>query len=489
MPLSSTALPGAGPATLRLVCGLAFVFAACGEPAAITPTATDDAEQIGGVLSAKKDAGSHDVAPLDVAARAGQPGEVCAGDVQCANGFCGAGTCATACKAHVECGDGKECTSDDGKRLFCHAPAYNAEIGVSCAVTGKCEVGLECVLSKESAAAYCTDLCAADSDCPATFACTENADGARMCAPRSFCSECLHDEQCPGTGRCVEHALTASNSGARFCSRGCNPGSTECPRYADCVKVGDDEFQCLHRAGTCIGKGELCAPCQNGNDGSQCQEGAMCLTYQSTKESFCSQACSKTAKCPASYSCQEISTSAGKVGQCVPTDPKAQRCVSKTTPTMEKGDIMDDFQMVGYVDTNKDGLLSDETVPQVTRLSDYQDKKAILLTISAGWCGPCRVETKTFKALQTKYKNLQIFQTLYHGPKQPSTPTLAFAKQWIKELNAVGAVGVDVYNESGIYNTNNTSPLNILMDAKTRRVLVKWNGGQPADGYVAPHVK
>lgn len=451
-------------------------LAACGDAGA--DAAATDSTQSGVTVAAggKKDAGTQadTAAAADVVAQAGKTGDPCAGDVQCTSAACVGGTCATACKSKADCGADQDCASDDGKRTFCHTRTYSEDIGSSCAISGKCAKGLACIGSKEAEDSYCSAPCASDLDCPAQFSCGEGAGGKAVCKRRVFCNVCQTDEQCGAGNQCVQQG------NQRFCASPCNAGSTECPGYAECTDVGGGSFQCLHRAGTCIGGGDLCDPCL---DSSHCAETGMCLTFSSTREAFCSTECGAGGKCPSGYACQAIGTATGPVKQCVPSDPKEPKCVSKIQPMMLKGDIMDDFGMVAYVDTDGDGLLSDETEAFPVHLSDFADQKIILFTISAGWCGPCQVETKSFKTLLKTYgpQGLAIVQVLFDGQGKPSVATLDFAKLWIKELGAVGAVGVDPYDDTAMYNNLNGTPLNFILDAKTRKVLDKFTG-VPASG-------
>jgi thiol-disulfide isomerase/thioredoxin len=457
--------------------GQAATAGTAGNTSAIDPTQTERT----GATSKGKDAATTDTEqPTDVEAKSGQPGDVCKADVQCGTGVCWHEKCFAACKGAADCGKGEVCASPDGKRLLCHAPKYAPDLGAPCAIEGVCPAGLECVvagipdgkkftngnlLAAETAGAYCTAACQTDLDCPPRLQCLDDGQGAK-CRLREFCGDCQHDGQCEPGAKCVQQ------DGGKFCARKCGQGSTECPRFADCKDVGGGEFQCLHRAGTCAGAGDLCSACNDPND---CAAGALCLTYQHTKESFCTQPC-PSGSCPAGYACAAV----GNAKHCTPNNT-TNKCVAKISPNMEKGDIMEDFAMVGYVDTDDDTMLSDEE-PKVLHLSDFQDKKLILLTLSAGWCGPCQIETKASKQTVKNVgaQNVAIFQVLIDGPQQPSLPTLAFAKQWVTQLNAAGAVGIDPTRLSNVFNTTGGIPLNILIEGKTMKILDKLSGMPPS---------
>lgn len=117
--------------------------------------------------------------------------------------------------------------------------------------------------------------------------------------------------------------------------------------------------------------------------------------------------------------------------------------------------------------------------------------KVVLFNVAAGWCGPCQQETKSFKALLTKYPDLGVYQVLYDGVQPGSLPTMAFAKQWITVLNGQGAVGIDPDRNVSAWNTGGSTPLNLIVDAQTRKVLAKFNGVPPGGigAAVAPFMK
>jgi hypothetical protein len=54
--------------------------------------------------------------------------------------------------------------------------------------------------------------------------------------------------------------------------------------------------------------------------------------------------------------------------------------------------------------------------------------------------------------------------------------TMGLLKAWNKQLKPAGAVGMDPERWVAQYNTGGSTPLNVLIDAKTRKVLYKVNG-------------
>lgn len=412
-------------------------------------------------------------------------GAACTADSGCETKHCILSRCVKLCKKNADCAATQNCASDDGKRMFCADQAYNSKVGTSCALTGKCEGKLKCVggpmsdpkKSQPRATAYCTDKCKTDVDCPSTYSCVKAADGTPYCTLRGFCHPCLTDDNCGPNMVCADYGAAKG----KFCGKKCTKGSTECARYAECKDPGSGTPVCMHQAGTCQGTGKLCQPC---TDEAHCAKGAMCLTFNSTQESFCAQACPSDS-CPTNYKCYGITTASGKNKQCAPYDasPTAQlSCVKNLTTTMNVGDVMGNFTAVGYQDSNKDGSLVGDK-QSVIKLYDYaKGAKVILFNVSAGWCTACIAETKTFKALLSTYgpKGVVIFQTLYDGLARQDPPTQYVLDIWVKGTNAQGAVVLDPRRTSLTYFIANSTPLNMLVDAKTFKVLDKWHGHSDA---------
>lgn len=413
-----------------------------------------------------------DVGTPDLPATNREAGAPCKDDGQCKSNICFASTCAKTCTAPVDCTTTQDCGSD-GKRTFCYEPAYDKAIGTPCPVDGKCpNASLKCfgVNAGADAYAYCSGECKDDMGCPPQYYCGEpsSTDKKRYCSRRTFCARCLHDGNCAGGGKCIKQGADS------FCSMPCTKGKTECPRFADCTDLAGGSY-CIHKAGSCVGTGGVCQPCQLDTD---CETGGNCLQFYYSKESFCATDCA-TKACPTGpYTCESISSLSTKL--CVPSDPKEPKCVSALSPMMEVGDTMPDFAMVGYKDEDADGSLVGEKL-QVIHLSDYAKTAKIILFVTAGgWCSACRDETKQFAQLDASYgdKGLVIFQTLIDDDNQtnPKPPTVTLLDAWVNMLKPVGACGLDPERVTMPYNTASTLPLNLILDAKTRKVLDKSNG-------------
>jgi hypothetical protein len=84
-----------------------------------------------------------------------------------------------------------------------------------------------------------------------------------------------------------------------------------------------------------------------------------------------------------------------------------------------------------------------------------------------------------------------IFQVIFDGATQGSKPSLTMLKQWITKLNGVGAVGVDQERNVIPINTAGSTPLNIIIDAQSRKILKKFNGAPAGSlgSVLAPYLK
>ncbi|MCO4762053.1 MAG: redoxin domain-containing protein [Myxococcales bacterium] len=394
--------------------------------------------------------------------------KACKADGDCDSNVCHAGACSKTCTASADCGKGQLCSQDAKQRLLCTPPKFSSAIGADCGANGKCADGLKCVGRAYSAQAFCTAACAADTDCPGTFRCIDVPGAGNICVERAFCGECQHDSQCPAGGACVK--MTTGS----FCTSPCaKQGDTRCPRFAKCTDLGGTAgFQCVHAANTCIGTGKQCDPC-NPLEGGQCGKGK-CLQYNHTKEAFCALPCTKS--CASGFNCQKISAAGEQA--CVPADKKMPKCVSDIHPMYEVGSVMDDFAMVGMVDIDGDGLLHDED-PRVIRLSDFEEFHTLLLVnVTAVWCSACQAETIDMSKWMINFGSakVELFQILFDGAKPGQLMTFPLLKEWQKQLKPVGAVGMDPNRFSAQWNTGGSTPLNMLIDAKTRKVLWKSNG-------------
>jgi len=302
-------------------------------------------------------------------------GGKCAKDSECGGGVCYKQKCAKRCTKPSDCAAGEVCNTDNGKRVFCLKATYNTNVGKLCGATGSCPGGLTCTGTKYDWATFCRGSCSTDLDCPPALEC-EKSGSSRYCKPRRMCSVCAHDGSCPKGMKCV------AMLGGKFCTSKCNPGSTECPMAASCKAAAGGHY-CQPKGGKCTGNGGVCSPCTKHD---QCNSGGLCLSFNLTEESFCGSDCTASGTCSGGFTCYKVSSTGQK--QCGPSKKvKYATCTNGITfPIYNVGDVINDYAMVGYKDTNNNGTLTDEKTLQVIRLSDMaKGAKIILLNVSAFW--------------------------------------------------------------------------------------------------------
>ncbi|HEY3351985.1 MAG TPA: hypothetical protein VGQ83_01930 [Polyangia bacterium] len=295
---------------------------------------------------------------------AGVPlGKACPNGDECYNGaVCAEGECTLPCTAPGDCQAGYACRplAERQNELTCVKVTYAATttVGKNCAIDDTvCGEGEYCY--KRIAAdpdAYCSRDCTDDRDCPATTYCqfvvadeggTDDGCGRmekKVCVKKNtFCAPCLFDSDCdlPGGGLCV-----ADDHGGKFCTTTCIPHSTNpwdpnrstCPQpHSDCVDR-DGVNVCMHRYGSCVGDGSLCAPCRTRHD---CAGTALCYGNTYSKEKFCTAVCGADSPCPTtqSFTCLTFTDStlpAACASQCLNYSPGFDPADSNTYPTNPK---------------------------------------------------------------------------------------------------------------------------------------------------------
>ncbi len=423
--------------------------------------ANDRGRVVGSGGTAPEDAGPGESDAGAIAQDTAPPitlGSDCAADAECTGGaVCYRGVCVKTCGAPTDCDAEQDCSLDAASRLLCVKRGYAEAVGSFCGADGKCPEGTQCVGAAYSPDAVCSASCTDDTDCPMSMACLA-AGTSKICQARAFCDTCSHAANCAVGDVCVQSGIE------RFCSRPCTVGKTECKRFATCEAQPDGAGACVHKAGSCLGDGSLCQPC---NVDEQCD--GKCLTYTFSQESFCASACG--AGCPTGYKCSTAN------GMCLPASTKSPTCVGSLSSMAEVGDVIDDYAMVGMVDTNDDGLLTDES-PRHIALSHFEAYELILFNVSAVWCSACQAETVDLRNVEKKYepKGVVFLQTLYDGEKPGLPITMALLKAWNSKLKPAGYVGMDPNRNVVQYNIASSTPLNMIIDAKTRKVLYKSNG-------------
>lgn len=195
---------------------------------------------------------------------------------------------------YTRCPDGDEC-SDPRLCLGAGVGDLDAYCSIDCASDDECLPGYYCGSVTRPP---CEDACGSfagqpdDPRCvPAgeigddqLYRCGELGIVRHVCRQREFCSSCESDADCLAIPNQV---CARDESGAKICTRLCEPGGSSCPwGNASTCDVFDDELgvpTCSHRFGACHGTGETCEPCTVDAD---CP-GGLCASSQFTGERWC----------------------------------------------------------------------------------------------------------------------------------------------------------------------------------------------------------
>jgi hypothetical protein len=145
------------------------------------------------------------------------------------------------------------------------------------------------------------------------------------------------------------------------------------------------------------------------------------------------------------------------------------------------GAIIEDFAFLGW----RDPVSSDYDVDQfdTVRLSEFynpggarNDLKLIWINASAVWCSVCRFEMEDIKNRGVKAtlgaKGLQLIETLFEdNGSGPATPQ--DLSEWGKfERHAIDyPLLLDPGFKLGAFFTSDATPLNLLVDARTMKIL------------------
>src|SRR5581483_923664 len=172
-------------------------------------------------------------------------------------------------------------------------------------------------------AAYCTGVCAADSDCPIGFACLADFDNPtadpskKKCLKRSVCDPCSLNDHCPSD---FPVCVPTADGMSHYCTKTCNIDG-DCPggatattnnsaNYMQC-KLGTDVANnpnkyCFHYFGACLGAGGVCDPCRLE---AECKPGTHCLYNTQSFERFCTRTCTTDTVCatPNNATCDDSS--------------------------------------------------------------------------------------------------------------------------------------------------------------------------------------
>ena len=123
----------------------------------------------------------------------------------------------------------------------------------------------------------------------------------------------------------------------------------------------------------------------------------------------------------------------------------------------EKGDTLDDFTLIDC-----DGNL--------VNLSDFSDKKAILLSVHAGWCSVCKQQAATLEDQYQKYKE-KGFITLAFVTEDEYKGHIngEYCTNYKEHYNMTHPVLIDPHFQlSKNWFDSGSAPLNIILDGNRK---------------------
>jgi hypothetical protein len=106
----------------------------------------------------------------------------------------------------------------------------------------------------------------------------------------------------------------------------------------------------------------------------------------------------------------------------------------------------------------------------------------LLVSIGAGWCQPCIEEMKTIeKQVHERFcgRGLGIVSVLFQDERR-DIPTSAFCATWRQQFGLTFPVLIDQLQQTtGLMDYKTGTPLNLLIDPRTMKILFRWSGEVP----------
>ncbi len=151
----------------------------------------------------------------------------------------------------------------------------------------------------------------------------------------------------------------------------------------------------------------------------------------------------------------------------------------------ETGDVVENACFVGY--RAPDRVAPSEAHRETIAFSDYYDPAGtkgvslLLLNTAAIWCSACVAEHGDLPARATELgpQGLVILSGLFEdGQKHPAS--VEDVERWITNFHTNFPMVADPYLYLGPYASTALAPLNMVVDARTMKILRKYVGDQGA---------
>ena len=106
-----------------------------------------------------------------------------------------------------------------------------------------------------------------------------------------------------------------------------------------------------------------------------------------------------------------------------------------------------------------------------------KDKTVLIMNASAGWCSVCKAEAIELKKEYATYKDqgLEIWFTLFED-YEGKPATVGFWSKWIASIKADYPTLLDTAFELGEYFSVEATPLNMVIDLKTMKIVYMQTG-------------
>lgn len=248
----------------------------------------------------------------------------------------------------------------------------------------------------------------------------------------------------------------------------CNPASGSC----EFVNAPDDQA-CGSFAGTCqagictdcgiFSQAECAGSCADlATDENNCGScGSACVNGDSCHESACS-GCTALGKTDCGDgACRDLSVDDFACGACGTVCPSGDACVANTCQSYpypagpygtQVGDTIANLSFSGLTDSDHDGMVEDEASSTIAlakylRVDGVRNTKALVITLSALWCGPCKLEEPQLVAWLNDYETWAPgrvkFVTLLSESGIGSPATASSMLTWAKMFDVPFDLGLD----------------------------------------------
>lgn len=150
------------------------------------------------------------------------------------------------------------------------------------------------------------------------------------------------------------------------------------------------------------------------------------------------------------------------------------------------GAVIRNLELPGLRDSNVNGSLEDEHLSSI-KLSDYfADKsvKAIVITSSAEWCEPCKMEQAGLKEIYGQYRGtsqqVAIFEALIQD-NQGAPATDEVARRWAKTYGLDFDLVIDPTGLLKPYYDIDAFPMNMIVRTSDMKIVWQENGLSPGE--------